>query len=148
QVYVNFRKNEYRRLVSEIGAANTGQRQAKAQFDTLLMEAILKEKVSAEGRLQRLKLMQKQLKERKGAPRHISAVEIEKALKEKPDYQSLTTKLAAMQKDLPERVLMYKDPNHASLLEMRAEIMRLIKDRGELRKKLIPEVKQEIKEYQ
>jgi polysaccharide biosynthesis transport protein len=147
QGIVDLRKEAYRAAVIETGLANSGQVLVKANFHEMLLQALLKEKVSEQNKLQKLELTLKQIKERKGGPGRISAVELDKALKEKPAYQSLLSKIASKQRELVDREEVYKDINHPMLQELRKEIMKLQKEKVAARNKLIPEVKQELKDF-
>jgi succinoglycan biosynthesis transport protein ExoP len=145
QGFVDRRKESYRALVKQIGAANPGQRILKGQYDQALATTILKLKVEEQIKLSRLQMALKQEKDRRGSPR-VSALEIEKALKERPEMITLETRIETSQKELKglEAVMTRRD--NPRLVEIRRQIMNLLKERAETRKTLLPEVKQSLKE--
>jgi capsular exopolysaccharide synthesis family protein len=143
KTFVDLKKENYRELVRRIGAANSGQRMLKGQFDQMLVDTLQKLRVEQQIKLDRLELTQKQAKERKGAPR-LSAVEIDKALKDEPELMLVESRIATKQKEM--KGLEAVASKHPRLLELKKEIMRLQTERVETKRKLLPEVKQKLKE--
>jgi polysaccharide biosynthesis transport protein len=145
QFFVEQKKEKYRELVRSIGAADSGQRILKGQFDQMLVDTLQKLRVEQEIKLGRLEMTLKQAKERKGSPR-ISALEIDKALKEEPEMISLETRLEKARKDLKGLELVVKDQKNSMLQTRRGEIMKLEAQRVETKRKLLPAVKQKLKD--
>jgi capsular exopolysaccharide synthesis family protein len=145
--FVEERKASYRALVKQIGSANSGQRMVKGELDTMLLRLLMNQKVEQESNLQKLRLKLNQLKEREADPR-ITAAEVEKALKEKFEMLSVETQLDKKLKEYKGlEGSLVANSKHPHLLELRTEIMRLRGERETTKRKLMPEVKQELKEW-
>ena len=144
--FVNQRKESYRTLVKTIGAANSGQRLVKGELDSMLLQLFERQKVEQESNLQKLRLKLQQLKEHQGDPR-ITSVEIEKALREKVDMMSVESQLEKKIKEYKGLESVVTTPNHPRLLAYRKDIMKLRAEREHTKRKLLPEVKQDLKEW-
>jgi capsular exopolysaccharide synthesis family protein len=144
--FVNDKKKSYRDLVKTIGAANSGQRMVKGELDSMLLRLLMKEKVDQESNLQKLQLKLRQLKERKGDPR-VTMAEIEKGLREKVDMMSVEAQLETKQKAYKALQSVVTSSTHPGLLTLAKEIMKLKVEQQRTRQKLLPEVRQDLKEW-
>lgn len=147
QGFVNKKMEEYKQMVKEIGATNSGQRLVKAHYEETLLDTLLKDRVFHQTKLKNLELKLKQSKDRKEGEVKVPRLEVEKELKEERAYKALNAQIGELEEEIIQGEQVYLNKKHPRLEEAREKLKKLENERKQLRKKLLPEIRKKLVEY-
>jgi capsular exopolysaccharide synthesis family protein len=147
QQLVKDRRKNYEDFVRATGSANITQREHKAQFDALLAQTLLKDRVSEEQKLERLTNQLRQAESRQPGKIYIPEVEVWKNLKEDKVYQAKKAHIERLKEELIQAEEVYAKKNHPRLEERRAELKKEQLAFKELSKTLLPQIRKDLEEY-